>query len=84
MQKKICFLHMELSHREIPSLQKEFKDEAERRAYEKYQRNIAACRAKEQEEELRVLRAYGKLKYDNTITRDIIVPAEMPLYAVII
>ena len=34
MQKKICFLHMELSHREIPSLQKEFKDEAERRAYE--------------------------------------------------
>ena len=82
MQKKVCFLHMELSRREIPFLQKEFKDEAEKQAYEKYQRNIAACRAKEQEEELRVLRAYGKLKYDKTITRDIIVPEEMPLYAV--
>ena len=33
------------------------------------------------EESVRILRKYGKLEYGNRISRDIIVPADIPLYA---
>lgn len=80
--KKVYYLHMELVNPEIPDVMKEFKNEAERQAFEEYKRAVDRHREEQQEEELRVLRTYGRLKYDKTITRDIIVPAEMPLYAV--
>ncbi len=38
-------------------------------------------RLKEEEEEQRVLHSYGRVKYGDRITRDIAVPADMPLYA---
>ena len=82
MGKNVYFLHMELSHHDIPEMTKTFEDEAERKAYEEYRDAVARHREEEQEEDLRVLRSYGKLRYDRTITRDVIVPAEMPLYAV--
>ena len=82
MEKKTCVLHMELSHWDRPATGLEFKNEAERQAYEEYQRAAAAYREDTADEELRVLRTYGKLKYDKTITRDVIAPVEMPLYAV--
>ena len=71
-----------LSHWEHPAPGQEFENEADRQAYEEYQRAVAAYREDIADEELRVLRTYGKLKYDKTITRDVIVPLEMPLYAV--
>lgn len=82
MGKNVYFLHMELSHHDIPEMTKTFEDEAERKAYEEYRDAVSRHREEEQEEDLRVLRSYGKLRYDRTITRDVIVPAEMPLYAV--
>ncbi len=82
MERKTCVLHMELSHWEHPAPEQEFENEADRQAYEEYQRAVAAYREDTADEELRVLRTYGKLKYDKTITRDVIVPVEMPLYAV--
>ena len=71
-----------MSHWEHPAPGQEFENEADRQAYEEYQRAVAAYREDIADEELRVLRTYGKLKYDKTITRDVIVPLEMPLYAV--
>ena len=82
MERKTCVLHMELSHWEHPAPGQEFENEADRQAYEEYQRAVVAYREDTADEELRVLRTYGKLKYDKTITRDVIVPLEMPLYAV--
>lgn len=82
MERKICVLHMELSHWEHPAPEQEFENEAEKQEYEEYQRAAAVYREDTAGEELRVLRTYGKLKYDKTITRDVIVPVEMPLYAV--
>lgn len=35
----------------------------------------------ETEEETRVLRTYGKVQYGNSISRDILIPSDMPLYA---
>lgn len=81
MEKKAMTLHMELSHFDIPASGLEFENEAERQTYEEYQRAVVAHREDTADEELRVLRTYGKLKYDKTITRDVIVPMEMPLYA---
>ena len=82
MERKTCVLHMELSHWDQPAPEQEFENEAEKQEYEEYQRAAAAYREDTAGEELRVLRTYGKLKYDKTITRDVIVPVEMPLYAV--
>lgn len=82
MERKTCVLHMELSHWDQPAPEQEFENEAEKQEYEEYQRAAAVYREDTAGEELRVLRTYGKLKYDKTITRDVIVPVEMPLYAV--
>lgn len=80
-EKKFCVLHMELSHSDISKNVLVFENEAEKQAYEEYQKTVAAYRKDSLDEELRVLRSYGKLKYDKTITRDVVVPIEMPLYA---
>lgn len=82
VNKKVYYLHMELARQEIPDVMEEFKNEAERQAFEEYKRAADRHREEQQGEDLRVLRTYGRLKYDKTVTRDIIVPAEMPLYAV--
>lgn len=80
--KKVYYLHMELVHGDISDVMTDFRDEGERKFFEEYRTAVARHRAEQEEEELRVLRTYGKLKHDKTITRDIIVPAEMPLYAI--
>lgn len=80
-EKKFCVLHMELSHSDISKNVLVFENEAEKQAYEEYQKTVAAYRKDSLDEELRVLRSYGKLKDDKSITRDVVVPIEMPLYA---
>ena len=61
MERKTCVLHMELSHWEHPAPGQEFENEADRQAYEEYQRAVVAYREDTADEELRVLRTYGKL-----------------------
>ena len=51
-----------MSHWEHPAPGQEFENEADRQAYEEYQRADAAYREDFADEELRVLRTYGKLK----------------------
>lgn len=77
----LCYLHLELSHGDEPLLWNEVYEEAAESAGKEQTEAMARYREQEREEELRVLRAYGKLKYDAAISRDLLVPADMPLYA---
>ena len=77
----LCYLLLELSHGDEPLLWNEVYEEAAESAGKEQTEAVARRREQEREEELRLLRAYGKPKYDAAISRDLLVPADMPLYA---
>jgi hypothetical protein len=69
----IVRLHLELIHSED-------KEDAHRQFLEENPQFVDQ-EQKEIEEQQRVLKSYGKLQYGPTISRDIAVPEDMPLYA---
>lgn len=75
-QDDICRLHLELITRDDWELEEDpdYMDQEYRQAVSRY-------REKEKKEHLRVLREYGDVHWGDTISRDILVPLDMPLYA---